>query len=408
MNELNNIAGFIESFESSHANGTFIKLTLGKKVLKSSALNNIYLRPVLIKDEKLLSVVFRHQTSDITKNMSLPEALLLIKEHLGKDFLAASLFTSKEDIQVLFNKKREARIFASKPSLTALQEFDHDKIKRRLIKTEGSIYLQKLGLTSSDGKIIPSMNDKFRQIDKYIEIVDSNLNGSLPDKPFTIADMGSGKGYLTFALYDHLVNNLKMEVNITGVEMRQNLVDLCNRTARESGFDGLSFVQGTIGDYKIEKIDMLIALHACDTATDDAIFKGISADAGYIICAPCCQKQIRNEMNPENEMKPILKHGIFMERQAEMLTDGLRALILEKYGYQTKAFEFISTNHTPKNVMIVGRKSPVKPDVAKITGQIHQIKKAFGIEKHYLEAFKEKLTAALLSVLNDVNLMIAT
>jgi len=385
MNETKNIAGFLESFESSFTEGTFIKLTLGKKASKTSTLENIYLRPVLIKDEKLLSVVFRHQTNDITKNLSLPEALLLVVENLGKNFLAASLFTSKVDIQVLFNKKREARILTGKPSLTVLQEFEHDKIKRRLIKTEGSIYLQKLGLTASDGKIIPSMNDKFRQIDKYIEIIDSNLKENIPGKPFTIADMGSGKGYLTFALYDHLKNNLKMPVKIIGVEMRQNLVELCNKIARESGFEGLTFVQGSISDYKIEKIDMLIALHACDTATDDAIFKGISADAGYIICAPCCHKQIRKAMNPENEMKPILKHGIFMERQAEMLTDGLRALFLEKYGYQTKAFEFISTNHTPKNVMIVGRKSQVKPDIAKISEQIHRIKNAFGIEKHYLE-----------------------
>jgi hypothetical protein len=391
MNESKNIGGFLESFESCFSDGSFIKLTLGKKASKASTLNNVYFRPVLIKNEKLLSVVFRHQTSDITKNLSLTEGLIFLKENLRTAFLTASLFSSKEDIQILFNKKREARIFASKPSLTALQEFDHDKIKRRLIKTEGSIYLHKLGLTSSDGKIIPSMNDKFRQIDKYIEIIDNNLKENLPDKQFTIADMGSGKGYLTFALYDHLANNLKIPVKITGVEMRQNLVDLCNRIARESGFEGLSFVQGNIGDYNIAKIDMLIALHACDTATDDAIFKGISADAGYIICAPCCHKQIRKEMNPENEMKPILKHGIFMERQAEMLTDGLRALILEKHGYQTKAFEFISTNHTPKNVMIVGRKSQSKPDVAKISEQIHQIKKAFGIEKHYLEELMNKV-----------------
>ena len=390
MNEPKNIGGFLESFESSFSDGSFIKLTLGKKASKSSTLNNVYFRPVLIKNEKLLSVVFRHQTSDITKNLSLTEGIIFLKENVGTAFLTASLFTSKEDIQILFNKKREARIFTSKPSLTALQEFEHDKIKHRLIKTEGSIYLQKLGLISSDGKIIASMNDKFRQIDKYIEIIDSNLKENKPDKLFTIIDMGSGKGYLTFALYDHLANNLKIPVRITGVEMRQNLVDLCNKIARESGFEGLSFVQGNIGDYNIEQIDMLIALHACDTATDDAIFKGISADAGYIICAPCCHKQIRKEMNPENEMKPILKHGIFMERQAEMLTDGLRALILEKHGYQTKAFEFISTNHTPKNVMIVGRKSQVKPDVEKIAGQIHQIKKAFGIEKHYLEELLDK------------------
>ncbi|MFA5359331.1 MAG: methyltransferase, partial [Patescibacteria group bacterium] len=173
----------------------------------------------------------------------------------------------------------------------------------------------------------------------------------------------------------------------------KNLVDLCNRIVAESGFEGLSFVQGSISDYPVGKIDMLIALHACDTATDDAIFKGISADATYIICAPCCHHQIRKEMNPENELKPILKHGIFLERQAEMLTDGLRALILEKYGYHAKVFEFISTSHTPKNVIIVGRKTKIKPDVDKISDQIHQIKRAFGIGNHYLEQLLNKTEA---------------
>jgi len=385
MNEPGNTGTFIEDFGTSFEEGSLVKLTLGKMVSKSSTLLNIYFRPVMIKDEKLVSVVFRHPTNDITKNLRLPEALLLIKEKLGKEFLAASLFTSKQDIQILFNKKRETRITTSKPSLSPLQELEHDKIKHRLIKTEGSVYLEKLGLITRDGKIIASMNDKFRQIDKYIGIIDSNLKEQIPGKTFTIADMGAGKGYLTFALYDHMANNLKMDVKITGVEIRKNLVDLCNRITVESGFDGLKFIQGSISDYQLGKIDMLIALHACDTATDDAIFKGIEADATYIICAPCCHHQIRKEMNPENEMKPILKHGIFLERQAEMLTDGLRALLMEKHGYHTKIFEFIQTNHTPKNVMIVGHKTKAKPDIAKISDQIHQLKRAFGIGNHYLE-----------------------
>jgi len=207
--------------------------------------------------------------------------------------------------------------------------------------------------------------------------------------------MGSGKGYLTFALYDYLHQQLNLKAKVTGVEFRQDLVNLCNDIAKQANFSQLNFVEGTIEDYKVKEINLLIALHACDTATDDAIFKGIQANAELIVVAPCCHKQIRKAMEKnkvKNDVSFLTKHGIFLERQAEMVTDGIRALILEYYGYKTKVFEFISDAHTPKNVLVVGVKKAqnLKPKAqseerTKILLKIKETKAYFGIDYHHLE-----------------------
>ena len=206
--------------------------------------------------------------------------------------------------------------------------------------------------------------------------------------------MGSGKGYLTFALYDYLHSVLKLETEVIGVEYRQDMVDLCNQVAVKSSFDRLNFVQGTIEDYNAEDVNLLIALHACDTATDDAIFKGIKADAELIVVAPCCHKQIRREIEQhkvKNDISFLTKYGIFLERQAEMVTDGIRALILEYFGYKTKVFEFISDAHTPKNVLVVGVKGKAHgaEKKADVLQKIKASKEYFGIGHHHLERLLE-------------------
>jgi hypothetical protein len=180
-----------------------------------------------------------------------------------------------------------------------------------------------------------------------------------------------------------------MHPTVTGVEYRPELVALCNKIAAEAQFDRLHFAQGCIADFDCSGANILIALHACDTATDDAIYKGITAGADLIVVAPCCHKQIRREMEKSrrhNDLDFLMKHGIFIERQAEMVTDGLRALILEYYGYATKVFEFISDAHTPKNVLIVGsrNRNMVVGDPA-IREKITAAKAYFGIESHHLE-----------------------
>lgn len=255
-----------------------------------------------------------------------------------------------------------------------------------MITTANNIYLRELGVITADWKVKNSMQDKYRQINKYIEIIDGILRNTNLDNTLNIVDMGAGKGYLTFALYDYLHNVLKKTATVIGVELRKELVTDCNAIAQKSDFNNLSFKAGTIKQVELPDTDMLIALHACDTATDDAIFRGINADAKIIICAPCCHKQVRKQMNPTDDLNLITQFGILKERQAELLTDGIRALLLEAYGYKTKVFEFIATEHTPKNVLIVAvkHKNSKIPDY-KILEKIENIKKIHGIEYHYLE-----------------------
>jgi len=176
-----------------------------------------------------------------------------------------------------------------------------------------------------------------------------------------------------------------MQVSVTGIELRKELVDYCNDIAEKCGFENLNFECKPIQEYADKKIDILIALHACDTATDDAITKGIIAKADLIVCAPCCHKQVRQSLKGKEQEDPILKYGIFKERQFEMVTDTIRALILEKQQYQTKIFEFVSNEHTRKNVMLVATKSTKEIDVKKVNSKIKGIKEAYGIEEHYLE-----------------------
>ncbi len=385
MVENDNKAAFLDKFNNSLESGIFIKMTLSKPTSSAGDLKNLFIRPVQIKSEFLISYLYRHQTKDITKNYPAREASQVLSGLLGDKFLHATLFTQSNDIQLLYNKKRVPGLLLGKPTLSLLQPHTHDHQKSRLIKAQGNLYLQQLGITNDNFSVSPKMNDKFRQINKFVELIDSMLDyRKLPSK-IRVTDMGSGKGYLTFSLYDHLVNNLKLEAEVVGVEMRGDLVSQCNEIARNIGFTNLNFRKSNIQEYDATGTDMLIALHACDTATDDAIAKGIITGSEFIIVAPCCHKQVRNAMNPEGTLKSLLKHGIFLERQAEMLTDALRSLILENHGYKTRVFEFISTEHTPKNVMIVGVKKKQIVNNSEILQQIQQLKAMYGIEYHYLE-----------------------
>lgn len=264
--------------------------------------------------------------------------------------------------------------------------------KKRLIAADGKQWLNDLDITDANGVVYKNAQDKFRQINKYVEILDGlirNMPAQQEGQRLEIADMGSGKGYLTFALYDHLRHALKRDAAITGVEYRPDLVALCNKIAASSGFETLRFVEGSIARYEAGAIDILIALHACDTATDDAIAKGINAGAGLIVVAPCCHKQIRGEIEAHKKagaLDFLLRHGIFLEREAEMVTDGIRALILEYFGYTTKVFEFIGGEHTAKNVMITATRNPKarRKDPA-VLDKIRAAKDFFGIGRHYLE-----------------------
>lgn len=364
-----------------------IKLVLSSQRDHSADMKSIIISMVEIKKGIRLNFVYRYKTRDVTRNYDVEEALLLVKKSLENEFFNADLFSVNETFRLFITGSGKVKIRSNPAASNQVVTLAHDRVKERIITTQNNIYLRELGILNADFKVRNEMNDKYQQINKYIELLEPFIRELNLIEGFHVADMGSGKGYLTFALYDYLTNILGKKPLITGVESRDELVNSSNDIAEKSSFTRLKFINGTIRDAALEKIDMLIALHACDTATDDAIYRGITAGASLIVCAPCCHKQVRKEFHVTNELNSITKHGILEERMAEIITDGIRALVLESYGYKTKVFEFISTEHTPKNLMIVGRKIQGKPAGRKKSmEQIRAIREFFGIKQHYLES----------------------
>ena len=383
------IQQFVNILETSWNSNTFVKLSLSKYAGNEDQLKNIYIKRTTIKNESKLSFTYHHQTKDIVKNYSFDEGIFLMNKYLDPgEFHIVNLFTLIADYNIEY-KAGHWNMKTLRATFTALPSPDHDKQKIRILEAANKTYLYALKITDNQGNIFPHAQDKYKQINHYIEILSTLLNDLPPEEGIRVVDMGSGKGYLTFALYDYLRNILQRTATIDGVEIRKDLVDLCNHIAKQSHFNDLHFVQGAIDSYDNKDFNVLIALHACDTATDDAICKGIQANANLIVVAPCCHKQIRKEMNSYKSKTPlddILRHGIYLERQAEMITDSIRALIFEYYGYSVKVFDFISDAHTPKNIMITAqKKTRTTTDRQEILHRIQHLKSIFGIKSHYLE-----------------------
>ena len=380
----NALQDLMYSISTSVIEDKFVKLTLSKPKNKQSDLKNVYVKMILLKGSNWLSFTYKHNTKDIVKNFAIEDALQQLIGLLDTSFFAANLLTSDMDIALLSNEKGSLKLIKRPVDKRAIPEREHDHAKSRLINPSNSWWFQ-LGITDRQGNVLPSMQFKFKQINKYVEILDGLIKQIDFQGTVKVVDMGAGNAYLTFALYEYLVINRKLDVQITGVEQRPDLVEKTNRISRSANLENLRFVEGMIGNFAVKEMDVLIALHACDTATDDAIAAGIKAGAQLIVCAPCCHKQIRQTMKPPFDALPMLKFGILLERQAEILTDTIRALIMEKHGYKSQIMEFIETEHTPKNLLITGIRTNKNIDIEEIDGKIDFLKKQFGIEKHYLE-----------------------
>ncbi len=381
-----NVEKFIGEFAKSLQSETFVKMTLGNYRGNDAHLQKILIRLIKTKKGARLFFLFRQDTRDTAKNFDFAEGVERVKEFLENDFFSGHLFTVENDFQLEIGKKNKARLNAGKPTFREKPALEHDREKQTLVN-QNAFYLKALGITTDKGEIRDKQRDKWKQINKFVEIL-----GNLFDKSelknrtdLRVVDMGSGKGYLTFAAYDYFANTRRIDVEITGVEARDELVSIDNDIAKASEFERLKFVKGFINDYELKDANILIALHACNTATDDAIFKGISARADLIVVAPCCHQEIRPQIKSPEILKNVLKHGVMLEREAETLTDGLRALLLEKSGYATRIFEFVEGEHTPKNNMIVGTRTGKTVDAKRFDEQIRAIKNFYGIETHRLE-----------------------
>jgi hypothetical protein len=395
-------AEFIDELSRSLSANEFVKLTLSNYKGTEAHLQKVSVRPIETKKGRRLFFQYRYDTRDISKNYDTAEGVRNIRDLVSSGFRSGHLFTTSKDLQLTIGK-RNSRLVTSKATITKPAATGHDREKNSLVDAN-AFYLKALGITTDGGEIRAQQQNKWRQINKYVEILASLYDkSSLKERTeLSIVDMGSGKGYLTFAAYDYFANSRGLQVAMTGVETRMELVELCNEISAAACFEGLKFVNGTIESFEPGKVDILIALHACDTATDDALFKGITAGAELIVAAPCCHKEIRPQMSAPEFLKGVLKHGVMSERTAETVTDGLRALLLEENGYRTKVFEFIASEHTPKNNMIAAVRDRGRPNTDEFTGQIDELLSAFSISHQRLHSLLKKMAANYSSRLSQM------
>ena len=376
---------FLETFQQALETQGFDRLIFSQYKGELEQLEKINLRVILLQNEQFLSCLYKYKTQDVTKNFPIKQAMDVIVDLLNV-CKQANLITSEQELQLKKNKKKVMlSISKNKPVVKVSEQQGHDRAKHRFVEQD-SQFLQGLGITDAKAQIIPSMARKWKQINKFVEIFSGALDQiKTDDHALHVVDFGSGKGYLTFALYDYMTKHIQTP-HVTGVELNEKMVQFCQKLASDVQFNQLDFFQGDVRTYAPERLDVMIALHACDVATDFAIHTGIRLNAQMIMCAPCCHKELRPQLKAPLVLQPMLQFGIHAGQQAEMLTDTIRALILKAYGYETKVFEFVALEHTSKNKMILAtkRKDYTEPDQA-VLAQIQALKDMYGIQKHSLE-----------------------
>ena len=371
---------FLAHVQASLAANSFRKLTLGKLRGELEGQKNVYIRLISLRDGIRLSFLHRYPDRDITKNHPVAEGVQIVRDWLGESSFAATLITPKTRTQLQFDRRGNSRIFSGIAELSE-PNAQHDRKKNR--KLENETFLSALGILNAEGAPRKEMGDKYRQIHHFIELLAPTILILPRGRPLRIVDLAAGKGYLTFAVYTFL----KQEgfiVDMVGIERRRSLVDFCNRVAKECGFNHLRFELGEIANSKLDGTDVVIALHACDTATDDAIYGGIASGAQIILVAPCCHKEVRPQLQPPPILAPLFQYGIQIDRMAESITDTLRSMYLEASGYETRIQEFISVDHTLKNLLIIASKQPDRGKSEQLFQKALEFEQLFGIRHQRL------------------------
>lgn len=391
MAKPNAVDEFIQRVTESLRDGSFVRLVLSRALGTESAPDKVLGRLVELKTGPHLSLTFRYPTRDTTSNVPLNDVEHWLRGQIGVHFRSVLLNATERDWQLFVSESGTVKLVAHKPSVIEAPSRSHDVPRQTILDDSACDWLQGLGVFNLKGRVRPPMADKYVQINRYLEIFthlakECGWLDTPADHKLVLADMGCGKGYLTFGLWHLFARVWKRPVQVIGVETRQELVGVTNGLAHKIGAQGLEFAGGTIEGAPLPPIDVLIALHACNTATDDAIRRGIELGAQLIIMAPCCHKELRPQLGRPAPLAPVLEHGIMAERMAEWATDGLRSLFLEWAGYHTKMIEFVSTEHTPKNLMIaaVRHEKPFASGTAR--DRIEQFKEFFGVNHHALDS----------------------
>lgn len=325
----------------------------------------VKIRPVLLKGELSFQETLYKGTQVFHKNCSAQETTEQILDYLSGQFRQAQIKTYDVEATVLISKKGKITIKKRSgntqdkkrekehPIEDRKEVLSHNRVKHYILEEGIPVdFLVGLGVQTPDGKVTKAKYDKFRQINRYLEFIEDVLEELPVDRIIRIIDFGCGKSYLTFAMYYYLHELNHRNVRITGLDLKTDVIDRCSHLAEECGYEGLDFEKGDISTYEgVKEVDVVVSLHACDTATDYALAKAVKWGAKVIMAVPCCQHEANKQMKCDM-LSPVLKYGVVRERISALITDAVRAGILEQQGYETQILEFIDMEHTPKNLLI--------------------------------------------------------
>lgn len=353
-------------------NSNLIQITLSGSMDPSSA-EKSKIRPVLIRDKLLFQETLYRGTQVFHTNLDAEDMACRLAERMGKQFRQAQMRCALEDVTVLVSKKgkvtvKRKRNNSSDTPRETNAALAHNRSKQYILREGEPVdFLVGLGVQTPDGRIAKARYDKFRQINRYLEFIEDILDKLPEDRTIRIVDFGCGKSYLTFAMYYYLKIMQGRDIMVTGLDLKEDVIRHCNTLAEKLGYEHLHFEQGDISSFQgAEKVDMVVSLHACDKATDYALEKAVKWGAEVILAVPCCQHELNGQIHCDT-LQPILKYGVIKERMAALITDALRADLLEQQGYDTQVLEFIDMEHTPKNLMIRAVKGKgMRPKVSSI------------------------------------------
>lgn len=321
---------------------------------RAALAQKVKIRPVLLKDQLNFQVTEYKGKQVFHENLEKQAAIVYITEQMEKFFGQMVLESATKTVNVLVSKKGTVTIKQkTQKNEVKPKELSHNRKKRYILEEGTAIpFLVDLGVQTKEGKIVHSRYDKFRQINRFLEFIQDIVENLPKGRELTIVDFGCGKSYLTFAMYHYLKVMKGFDIRVIGLDLKEDVIAYCNELKDKYGYDKMSFTTGDIASYTgVDAVDMVVTLHACDTATDYALEKAVKWGASVILSVPCCQHELNYQMKNE-ELSAVLKYGLLKERIAALVTDGLRAEMLEQCGYDTQVLEFIDMEHTPKNILI--------------------------------------------------------
>ena len=359
-----------EREETTRAVEQFLNESLERILLSNPVnpqqLSRARLRPLLIKGELRFQVEEQAGKQAFHRNLDAEEAAAYVTDRLDGQFRQAEMTSALGSGLILVSKKGKVTVKGRGKTQAAparITPMSHNRQKRYILEEGIAVpFLVDLGVMTKEGRVVNSRYDKFRQINRFLEMVEDVLPGLDKGRENTIIDFGCGKSYLTFAMYYYLRELRGYQVRIIGLDLKEDVIAHCEKLARAYGYEGLSFTCGDIAGYEgVDQVDMVVTLHACDTATDYALAKAVGWGAKVILSVPCCQHELNGQM--ENQlMGPVFQYGLIKERMAALYTDAIRAQVLEHMGYRTQILEFIDMEHTPKNILIRAVKQGKRKD----------------------------------------------